>query len=162
MKLGIGLEQLIRGAVLMLLKIPDEVIEDLNEVILKTVVADDTFGPYNEARAPLGNKSNTDRGINTPRGKEGVQFIEGILELCSRVEELRLAAIQRLGDALNVPLNVPIPQGLIAVQFRKFVYIERTLCDILHLDWDTQCQQERMSCESCRGCVKGIWAVPSW
>jgi len=115
MKFGIGLEPLVRGTVLMLLKVRDEVIKDVGEVILKTVVADETFGPYDETWAPLWGKGNTDRGVNKPCGKEGVQFIEGILELRSCMEELRFAAIQWLDDALDVLLNIPIPQGLITV-----------------------------------------------
>lgn len=93
MELGIGLEPLFRRAILMLLKVRDEIIEDGSEVVFKTIVADETLSPDEETGASLGDEGNSDRGVNEPRGKESVQFIESILELCSCVEELRFAAI---------------------------------------------------------------------
>lgn len=132
MEFGIGLEPLFRGTILMLLKVRDEIIENVGEVVFKTVVADESFGPYKEAGASLRDKGDTDRGVDEPRGKEGVQFIESVLEFRSSVEELRLTAIERLDDALDVLLDIPIPQGLIPMQFRKFVDIKRTVCNSFH------------------------------
>jgi len=92
-ELSIGLEPLLRQAILMLLKVCDEIIEDIREVVFKTIVADKVLSPDEEASAPLGDEGNLDRGVNEPRGKKGIQFIENILELRSCVEELGFAAI---------------------------------------------------------------------
>lgn len=116
----------------MLLKVGDEIIEDIREIVFESIVADKAFGPYKEARTSLGDKGRADRGVNEPRRKEGIQFVERILEFRSCVEKLRLAAIQWLDDTFNVLLNIPIPQGLIPMQFRKFVNVERTVCNTLH------------------------------
>ena len=40
MKFGIGLKPLVWGTVLMLLEVRNEIVEDVDEVILKTIVAD--------------------------------------------------------------------------------------------------------------------------
>ena len=93
MELGIGLEPLLRWAILMLLKVRDEIIEDIGEVVFKTIIADETLSPDEEAGTSLGDEGNSDRGVNEPRGKEGIQFVESILELRSCVEKLGFAAI---------------------------------------------------------------------
>ena len=83
MKFGIGLKPLFWGTILMLLKVRNEIIENVGKVILKTVVADKTLGPYKEAGASLWDKGKTDRDVKEPSGKEDVQFIKHILELRS-------------------------------------------------------------------------------
>lgn len=132
MELGVGLKPLFRRAVLMFLKIRDEIIEDIGEVVFETVVADKAFRPYEEAGAPLGDESDADRGIDKPCGEKGVQLIERILQFRPGVEELRFAAVQWLDDTLNVFLNVPVPKGLVPVQFREFVNVERAIRDAFH------------------------------
>jgi hypothetical protein len=64
--------------------------------------------------------------------KESIQLIEGILELRSGMEELRFTAIQGLNYTLNVLLNLSISQGLVAMQFRKFIDVEGAVCNTLH------------------------------
>ena len=92
MELSIGLEPLRRRAILMLLKVRDEIIEDIGEVVFKMIIADEMLSPDEEAGASLGDEGNSDIGVNEPRGK-GIQFIESILKLRTCVEELRFAAI---------------------------------------------------------------------
>ena len=72
MKLSVGLEPLLWRAVLMLLEIRDEIIEDIREVVFETVVADKAFRPNEEAGAPLGYEGDSDRSIDEPCGEESV------------------------------------------------------------------------------------------
>ena len=166
MELSVGLEPLLWRTILMLLEVRDEVIKDSGKVIFKTIIADKAFGPDKEARGSLRDKGGADGSINEPRGKEGIQFIKGILEFCSCVKELRLAAIQWLNDALDVLLNVPIPQGLIPMQFRKFVDVEVTVCDTLHCRLGHPMPARENILRELQGLHEGVlgctWLVKAW
>jgi hypothetical protein len=61
-ELGVCLEPLFWRAVLLLLKIYDEVIEDGREVVLQLIIANNTLCPNKETRAPLGCESDSDGG----------------------------------------------------------------------------------------------------
>jgi len=133
-ELGVCLEPLLWRAVLVLLKICDEVIGDGCKIVLQSIVADKTLCPGKEAGAPLGCKSRSDGGINEPCRKKGVQFVKRVLEFRSGMENMWLTAIQGLDDACDVLLDVAITEGLIPMQFGELVNIEGTVCDILHRD----------------------------
>ncbi len=79
-ELGVRLKPLLRGAVLVLLKICYEVIKNICEVVLESIIADEPLYPNDEARASLGDESNTDGGVNEPCREEGIQFVKRILE----------------------------------------------------------------------------------
>ena len=132
MELRVGLVPLLGRTVLVFLKVCDEIIEDIREVIFESIVTDETFGPDKEARAPLGNEGNIDGSINEPCREKSIQFVECVLEFRTSMEELGFTTIEGLDNALNVLLNIAVPESLIAVQFWKLVDIKGAICDILH------------------------------
>lgn len=119
MQLRIHLEPLVWRAILVFLEICDEIIEDIDKVVLEVVTTDKAFRPDEKSVFSCRGEGKSNGDVDELRWEKSVQYTKCILELCIYMEELGFAAVQRLDDTFNVLLNVPIPQGLVAMQISK-------------------------------------------
>lgn len=92
-KLDIDLELLFRWIILIFLKIRDEIIKNDNEIVFKTIITNETLSPDEEIEVSLRDENNSNRDVNESCGKENIQFIENILELCLYMKKLRFIII---------------------------------------------------------------------
>ena len=130
-KLRVCMEPLFWGAVLVQLKVRNEVVKEIDEIVFEPIISDQALCPNQKAGAPLRYICHTNGNIDEPGREKHLHFIERVLEFGACLQELRLAAIQRLDNALDILFNIPVSHGLVTVELRKFVDVEGTIGDII-------------------------------
>ena len=92
-KLNINLKLLLWWVILILLKIYDKIIEDINKVIFKIIIINEILKSNEKIKVFLENKDNLNKDINKSYKKKNIQFIENILKFYLYIKKLKFIII---------------------------------------------------------------------